>query len=75
VDDTYQFVMEDKQAELARSFIEERLRSQGYSLKTICELPEEEAKRIMVDASVYASVKLAEVEGKARFVRGIQGTF
>ncbi len=74
MDDTYQFVMEDKQAELARSLIEERLRSQGYSLKTICELPEEEAKRIMVDASVYASVKLAEVEGKARFVRGIHGT-
>jgi broad-specificity NMP kinase len=74
VDDTKGFVLEDKQAELARSFIEERLRSRGYTLKKICELPEEEARRIMVDASIYASVKLAEVEDKAHFVHSIQGT-
>lgn len=73
MDDSYQFVLEDKQAELARSFIEERLKSQGYSLKTLCELPPEEAKRIMIDASVYASVKLAEVEDKAHFVHSIHG--
>ncbi len=73
MEDPYPFVMEDKQAELARSFIEERLRSQGFSLKTICELPEEEAKRLMIDASIYASVKLAEVEDKAHFVRAIHG--
>ncbi len=72
--DMNEFVLEDKQAELAKSFIEERLKSQGYSLKTLCQLPEEEAKRLMVDASIYASVKLAEVEDKARFVRSIQGT-
>jgi hypothetical protein len=69
----YNFVLEDKQAELARSFIEERLHSQGYSLKDICQLPEEEAKRIMIDASIYASVKLTEVEDKAHFVRSIHG--
>lgn len=74
MDDTYNFVLEDKTAELARSFIEERLKGQGYSLKTICDLPEEEAKRVMIDASVYASVKLAEVEDKAHFVRSLHGT-
>ena len=74
MEDTYNFVLEDKQAELARSFIEERLHSQGYSLKTICELPAEEAKRMMIDASIYASVKLAEVEDKAHFVRSIHGS-
>jgi hypothetical protein len=74
VEDTISFVLEDKQAELARSFIEERLKGQGYSLKTICQLPEEEARRIMIDASVYASVKLAEVEDKAHFVHSIHGS-
>ena len=74
MDDSTSFVIQDKQAELARNFIEERLKSQGYSLKTICDLPEEEAKRIMIDASIYASVKLAEVEDKAHFVRSLHGT-
>lgn len=74
MDDSDSFVLEDKQADLARSLIEERLQSLGYSLNTICELPPEEAKRIMIDASVYASVKLAEVEDKAHFVHSIHGT-
>jgi hypothetical protein len=73
MDDSYDFVLEDKQAELARSFIEERLKSHGYSLKTICELPPEEAKRMMIEASIYASIKLAEVEDRAHFVHSIHG--
>ncbi len=67
-----QFVMEDKQANLAQSFIEQRLRSQGYTLESLCQLPPEQAKKIMVDASIYASLKLAEVENTAHFVRKIQ---
>lgn len=69
-----QYVMEDKQADLAKSFIEQRLRSQGYTLDSLCELPPEQAKKIMVDASIYASLKLAEVENTARLVRTIQNS-
>ena len=73
MEDTYDFVLEDKQAELARTFIEERLQSQGYSFKTICDLPPDVARRVMIDASVYASVKMAEVEDKAHFVHSLHG--
>ena len=68
------FVMEDKQANLAKSFIEQRLRSQGYTLDSLCQLPPEQAKKIMVDASIYASLKLAEVENTAHLVRTIQNS-
>lgn len=68
------YVMEDKQAELAKSFIEQRLKSQGYTLESLCELPPDQAKRIMVDASIYASLKLAEVENTARLVQTIQNS-
>jgi hypothetical protein len=68
------YVMEDKQADLARSFIEQRLRSQGYSLDTLSQLPPEQVKKIMVDASIYASLKLAEVENTAHLVRNIQSS-
>ena len=68
------FVMEDKKANLAKSFIEQRLRSQGYTLDSLCQLPPEQAKKIMVDASIYASLKLAEVENTAHLVRTIQNS-
>jgi len=68
------YVMEDKQADLAKSFIEQRLRSQGYTLDSLCKLPPEQAKKLMVDASIYASLKLAEVENTAHLVRTIQNS-
>ena len=34
-------------------------------------LPEDEAKRVMTEASMYAGMKLAEVEARAHFVRDI----
>ncbi|MDE3089618.1 MAG: hypothetical protein KGJ80_09605 [Chloroflexota bacterium] len=67
------YVIEDKQAELAKKFIEERLRSQGYSMEMLRTLPEEKAKRLMIDASIYASLKLAEVENTAHLMRNIPG--
>ncbi len=69
-----ELVMEDPQAALERAYIEEYLRGQGYTLQSLQDLPEEEAKRLMIEASSYASAKLAEVEMRAQFVDDIHGT-
>ena len=34
-------------------------------------LPEDEAKRVLTDASVYAATRLAEIEARAHFVHEI----
>jgi hypothetical protein len=36
-------------------------------------LAERERKRLLLDASIYASGKLAEVEARARFVHELHG--
>lgn len=56
-------------SKLEMQFIEEYLLSKGYSKKKLQELPEKKAKRLMKAACLYASLKLADVESKARFSR------
>lgn len=56
------------QAPLETMFIDEYLQRKGFSsLKELCELPEAEAKKIIVEAFKFASLKLAEIESKAKF--------
>ncbi len=66
--------IQDPQATLAQSFIEEYLRNHDQTLETLCDLPEAEAKRLMVEASVYASTKLAQIESRARAVAALHGS-
>ncbi len=69
--------MEDPQEKLAQMYVEEYLRGKGYSFKTVCELSEDVAKKIMAEASTYAACKLAEVERRAHImdeIRGISGS-
>ena len=73
--------MEEPEAPLERMYMETYLQSQGYTLhcggqplRSICDLPEDEAKRLMTGASAYASSKLTEVETRAHFVEEIHGT-
>jgi hypothetical protein len=54
-----------------RMYIEEYLRGKGQTLQSLQALPEEEARQLLVEASVYASGRLAEVETRARFVHDI----
>jgi len=69
-----EFVMEDPEAALERTYIEEYLRAQGHTLQSLNDLPDEEAKRLMTEASSYASVRLAEVETRAHLVEDIHGS-
>jgi len=58
---------EAPQTKVAWKYIPEYLRSKGVSLESLGKLPKEEQQRLMSEASQYASLKLAEVESRAKF--------
>lgn len=62
---------EGPQSKLERKYIQEYLHSQGASLESLGQLPKDEQLRLMSEASQYASLKLAEVESRAKFRRDI----
>jgi len=56
------------QAPLEMMFIDEYLQSKGFSsIKALCTLPENEAKKLLIDACKFASLKLAEIESRTKF--------
>ncbi len=61
--------MEDMHAFLEKTLVETYLKGKGFTLKELKDLPEEEAKQLMKEASTYASCKLAELEDKAHFMQ------
>lgn len=67
-------LMEDPNAVLEKSLIQEYLQGQGYSLEKLKELPKETAEKLMKDASRYASLKMEEVKARAHFVDEIHDT-
>jgi hypothetical protein len=62
---------EDPEGQLERAFIDEFLQARGYAPGTLHTLPEDQARKLLTAASVYAATKLAEVEAKAHFVHDI----
>lgn len=65
--------MSDPQEKLASMYIEEFLRGKGYTFESVRQLPEEQAKKVMAEASTYAACKLAEVERRAHIMDEIHG--
>jgi len=60
-------IVEGPQSALERRFIREYLLDKGYRLEELKKLPEEEAKQLMSEACKYVSLKLAEIESRAKF--------
>jgi hypothetical protein len=58
----------DPHAHLERAFMDEYLRTRGHSLATLHNLPAEQVKTLMEQASLYASARLTEVEARAHLV-------
>ena len=58
---------EGPQSTLERKYIQEYLHSNGVSLENLGKLPKDEQQYLMREASIYASLKLAEVESRAKF--------
>ena len=63
----------DPQAKLENAFLEEYLRTRGYTLASLKDLPDEESKPLMAEACLYASIKLTEIETRSRFVDEVHG--
>lgn len=61
-------MLQDPTAQLGKMYIEEFLCSRGYTWENVCQLPKEEARKLMIEASTYAAVKLAEVYARAHTV-------
>jgi hypothetical protein len=61
--------MEDRNALMEKSLIEEYLQQKGYSHEALKKLPVELAEKLMKEASQYASLKMEEVEARAHLVK------
>ena len=66
-------MMQDPHAHLARMYVEEFLRTKGLAAESVQDLPPEIARRMMVEGSTYAALKLAEVEKKSQIVQDLHG--
>ena len=61
--------VEDRNAFLEKALIEEYLREKGFSPEEFKKLPADVAEKLMKEASQYASLKMEEVESRARFIK------
>ena len=64
---------EGVQAQLENAFTAEYLDGRGYSTADLKDLPDEEGRRLMAEASRYASIQLCQVETRSHFVREMHG--
>lgn len=63
-----QNMLTESKAALERAFIEEYLISKGHSTETLLFLTRTHARRLRIEASIYASGKLAEIEARSKMV-------
>lgn len=55
------------QSKLGRILVVKYLNDKGFRLQDLADLPPREAKELMKEACMHASLKLAEIDAKARF--------
>jgi hypothetical protein len=65
--------VEEPSAELERRLINEYLAAAGHDLASLLARHDDEAKKILTDASFYASCKLVEVESRSHYVHNLHG--
>lgn len=61
------------QAALERAYVEEYLKTHGSSLAELPGLAPERAQALMREASLYASLRLSEVEARSQLVEELHG--
>ena len=59
------------QSALERQFISQYLKDQGIEWAAIRSIPNDQARMLMAKASQYASLKLAEIEARSKFIQKI----
>ena len=63
----------DPAEQLEEALIDEFLRARGHDRHSVHALPEDRARQLLTDASVYASSKLSAVEARAHYVHELHG--
>jgi hypothetical protein len=63
---------ETHQTNLESRYIEDYLRMKGCCKADLCLLPNETARKLMIEACRYASMKLAEHEARAKLRKDIR---
>ncbi len=58
-------------AQLEQSLIDDYIRGKGYDPRNLADVPEGVRERLLIDASVYASGKLVEVEARSHYLADI----
>jgi hypothetical protein len=64
---------DDPHATLERALIEEFLDHLGYSLQSLSTLPEAQQRAVMQFAATYATLRLSEIEARARYLHEVEG--
>lgn len=63
----------DQTAELERALIAEFLEKRGHTLESVRALPDSQQHALMREASLYASMRLTEVQSRAHYVDDLHG--
>jgi hypothetical protein len=58
-------------AELEEAFVDDYLRGHGYSRELLAHLPRAAASRILAEAEAEASVLLAQIESRTRYLSNL----
>lgn len=61
------------QAYLEWAYLEEYLKGLGFSIEELRVMPSEQAREIMREASLFASLRLSEVESRSHLVEELHG--
>lgn len=72
-DDIDRIPVEEPLAALERLLISEYLASAGADLASLLRRHDEEANRMLADASKYAASRLAEVEARSHYLKKLHG--
>jgi hypothetical protein len=65
--------MKEPLAELERELITAYLSGAGQDMQSLLSRNDEEARRLLADASMYATARLAEVESRWHYLRTLRG--
>jgi hypothetical protein len=65
--------MKEPLAELERELISAYVAGAGQDLEVLVRRNDEQARRLLTDASLYATGRLTEVESRSHYLRSLRG--
>ena len=66
--------LEEPLAELERQLIKAYLAAAGEDFHSLMARDDDAAKKLLVEASLYASERLSEIESRSHYLRRLHGT-